>query len=268
MENLESSVSHICQNCGSDLSGNYCANCGQKRTSVNDKSISTLATHFLEEMFTWDSKFFRSVKYLLTRPGYLTHEYVSARIVNYVSPLKMFLFSSLVIFFALVNSDPDQYSGLVTEGGEDDLMQEIILGQESSSDKSKELFADEFNDQFNDNITLYIFVIMFFFSVFLKLVYLPKNYYYSEHIVFTLHFFTFVLWCFLFALIFQNFGDWTILFFLYIVPGFYLLISIKRVYHKTMWKAVIVSMFMTFIYWVLVTGWMIGSVYVSALRAA
>ena len=180
----------------------------------------------------------------------------------------MFLFTSFILFFVMIKSDPDQYKSLVTEGGEDNFMKEFILEEESSSDKSHELFVKEFNDQFNDNITLYIFFIMLIFSFILKIVYLPKKYFYTEHIVFTLHFFTFTLWCFLMGVICQGLGEAIVFFWWYFVPAFYLFFAIKRVYHKTIWKAIIVSMFMTFSYWVLLTCWIFGTVAISAVRAA
>ena len=268
MQNLHSTPAHICQNCGHDLNGNYCSNCGQKSDEVFKKSVFSILGHFFEELFTWDSRFFSSMKYLFLRPGYLTHEYISGRIQKYVSPLKMFLFTSLVLFFIMIKSDPDQYKALVDEADKDDFMREFILSEQNSSSNSKELFVDEFNDQFNDNVTIYIFVIMFLFSVLLKIVYITKNYYYSEHVVFTLHFFTFVLWNFLLGVIAQSLGDISVLMFIYLVPGVYLFLAIKRVYHRTLWKAVIAGMFLTFSYWLLVTGWVIGTILLSAVRAA
>ncbi len=268
MNNEKDNIAHICQNCGADLNGNNCSNCGQKSTAFYDKSIISMVGHFFEEIFVWDSRFFRSIKYLFTRPGFLTHEYISGRIQSYISPLKMFLFTSFVLFFILIKSDPDQYKEIVTEAGDNDFAKEFVLEQQSRSNESKEIFINNFNNQINDNITLYIFVIMFFFSVLLKIVYLPKNYFYAEHIVFTLHFFTFVLWCFLLSVITQKLDDFFVLFFIYIVPAFYLLIAIKNVYHRVYWKAVIVTIFMTFFYWILMTIWIIGTVFLSAVRAA
>lgn len=268
METIESSVEHICQNCGADLSGKYCSNCGQKRSSLHDRSVKSLLEHFIEELFTWDSRFFRSLKYLFTRPGFLTHEYVSSRYQSYISPVKMFLFTSLILFFIMIKSDPDQYKALVTEAEDDNLMKELVLEQQSKSSISTELYIENYNNQFNNNITLYIFGIMFAFSVLLKIVYLPKHYFYAEHIVFTLHFFTFILWCFLAGVVLQGLGDIPLFFFMFILPAIYLLIAIKRVYHRTVWKAVIVTVFLTFSYWILVMIWMIGTVFLSAVRAA
>ncbi|MCC6866370.1 MAG: DUF3667 domain-containing protein [Ignavibacteria bacterium] len=261
-------IEHICQNCGKDLNGKYCSNCGQRGDAVLDRSVLSIFGQFFEEAFDWDSKFFRSVKYLFTRPGFLTHEYISGRINSYVSPLKMFLFTSFILFFIMIKSDPNQYKALVTESDNDDFLKQFILDEQKHSNKPDILYKDEFNNQFNNNITIYIFAIMFLFSIILKLVYLPKNYYYSEHFVFTLHFFTFTLWCFLLAVIFQSLGDFSVLIFFYMVPGVYLFFAVKKVYHKTFWKAILVSLFMTFSFWFLLTSWIFFTIFASAYLAA
>ncbi|HAX49802.1 MAG TPA: DUF3667 domain-containing protein [Ignavibacteria bacterium] len=260
-------ISHICQNCGADLDGNYCKVCGQKGDAAYERSVFSILGHFFEELFTWDSRFFLSVKYLFLKPGHLTHEYISGRHMKYVSPLKMFLFTSFILFFIMIKSEPDQYRSLVTEGSGDNFMGELILEEEETSGVSKALFIEGFNNQFNDNITLYIFAVMLVFSVLLKIIYLPKKYYYSEHVVFTLHFFTFILWCFLLGVAAQDLGEGAIFILIYLLPSIYLFAALKKVYHKTLWKAVLVSMFMTMSYCILITMWIFGTVYLSAVRA-
>jgi hypothetical protein len=263
----ESIAQRNCQNCGADLTGNYCSRCGQKSTAVYDKSLKSLMNHFFEEFFTWDSRFFLSMKYLFTRPGYLTHEYISGRIQSYVSPVKLFLFTSFALFFIMIKTDPDSYKALVTDSDDSDVFKQFVLEQQSQSNESEDLFIDNFNEEINGNITLYLFVVLFLFSVLLKIVYFTKHIFYAEHIVFTLHFFTFTLWSFALGVFTQELSEHFVLLFLYVVPGIYLLIALKKVYHKTLWKAIIVCSFLTSCYWVLITGWVLGTVFISALRA-
>lgn len=259
---------HICQNCGTDLRGKFCFNCGQKAAATYDRSFRSFFEHFTEEFFVYDSRFFRSIKYLFIRPGYLTHEYISGRVQRYISPLKMFLFTSLVIFFILTKIDSDSYKSLVTESTEDtEYLSSFILEQKEASSESEDLFIDNFNEEINGNVTLYIFFIMVAFSVLLKIVYVTKKIYYVEHIVFTLHFFTFVLWCLLLSSLLNFTGDLSVILFLYLVPGIYLFLALKTAYHKSLWGAVLASGFLTFCYWILVTVWALGTIYISALKA-
>jgi hypothetical protein len=267
MKPIEDNIKNTCQNCGANLYGNYCSNCGQKSSAIYEKSLKNILQHFIEELITWDSKFLQSLKYLFFKPGYLTHEYVSGRIVRYISPVKLFLFTSFVLFLIMIKSDPNQYEPLTSGDESENIFRNFILEQENKSEKSKEMYIESFNNYFNDNITLYIFFIMFLFSLILKIVYIPKNYFYSEHIVFTLHFFTFVLWVFFVSIVLQDLGGEVVLFFIYIIPSVYLFFAIKRVYHKSSWKALITASFFSFTYGILITIWILGTIYLSAVLA-
>ncbi len=59
--------------------------------------------HFFEqlvEVFTHaDNRFFRSFKLLITRPGFLTNEYMNGRRKPYLQPVQLFLVANLLFFF-------------------------------------------------------------------------------------------------------------------------------------------------------------------------
>jgi hypothetical protein len=259
---------HICLNCGAELHGEYCSKCGQRASTAYDRSVRSFLEHFFEEFFVWDSRFLRSIKYLLIRPGYLTKEFMAGRMQNYISPLKMFLFTSLIVFFILIKVAPDTYNELVTEGTEDiDYISEFIVQQQNQSGESKDLYMDNFNEEVSNNVTLYIFFIMVVFAVLLKLVYITKKIYLVQHIVFTLHFYSFVLVCLLLSEITPFLDDLSVLLFFYLIPAIYLFIALKTAYHKTVWKALLASCFLTFCYSILVTGWLLATIFISAMKA-
>jgi hypothetical protein len=261
-------ISHICQNCGTDIAGKFCHACGQRASLAYDRSLKSFIEHFFEELFVWDSRALRSIKYLLIRPGFLTHEYISGRVQSYISPLKLFLFTSLISFFIMIKADPDVYSSMVTESdNENDYIASFILEQESQSGESKELYIDNFNEQISGNITIYVFFIMVVFSVLLNLIYITKKIYYVEHLVFTLHFFTFVLICMFVGTFIDAIWDSAVVFFIYVIPAIYLFFALKTVYHKTIWKALLVCSFLTVNYWILVTVWIMGTMFISAMLA-
>ena len=88
----------VCQNCGAPLLGPHCYACGQP--------VSGLVRHFtsilgdaLDSILNIDARVFRTLWPLLARPAYLTCEYFAGRRVRYVSPVRLFVFLSILTFF-------------------------------------------------------------------------------------------------------------------------------------------------------------------------
>lgn len=88
-----------CLNCGAILDGRFCAACGQE---VRDPRPTTkeLLHDIAGELFNWDGKLFSTLRFLVTRPGFLTKELLAGRRVRYLPPLRLYLICS-VTFFAL-----------------------------------------------------------------------------------------------------------------------------------------------------------------------
>jgi hypothetical protein len=92
-----------CENCGAPLYGDHCFACGQPTKGLV-RQFSSILGDFLDTVFNIDSRVLRTIGPLLTRPGYLSLEYFAGRRVRYVTPMRLFLFLSLVGFFAIQGS--------------------------------------------------------------------------------------------------------------------------------------------------------------------
>ena len=89
-----------CENCGTQLTGHYCSQCGQAAIDYR-RSIGHVLLDVLNEFLNWDSKFFASLGLLITRPWRLTNEFVSGKRVRHVHPLRLYLLASVLFFFAV-----------------------------------------------------------------------------------------------------------------------------------------------------------------------
>jgi len=89
-----------CSNCHAVIAGPYCGQCGQSSES-SIKYFWTVILHLLDDVFSFDSRASRTIWPLLTRPGFLTNEYILGRRVHYVPPLRLYLFISIVFFITL-----------------------------------------------------------------------------------------------------------------------------------------------------------------------
>jgi hypothetical protein len=95
-----------CLNCGTALQGPFCHYCGQPDKNFM-RFFPVLLRELLEDFVDWDSRFMRTIKPLLFRPGKLTRDYLDGRRFRYVPPLRLYIFSSIAFFFlaALVTGD-------------------------------------------------------------------------------------------------------------------------------------------------------------------
>jgi hypothetical protein len=92
-----------CLNCGAELQGKYCHACGQENLQIKE-SFGHMMNHAISDYFHFDHQFFHTLKPLLFKPGKLTNEYMAGRRVQYLHPVKMYIFISLVYFVLLFQS--------------------------------------------------------------------------------------------------------------------------------------------------------------------
>src|SRR5437667_3829102 len=89
-----------CENCGTQLRGHWCAQCGQPAIDYR-RSFRYVIVDLLDEFLNWDSKFFRTIGLLLVRPWKLTNAFLAGHRVRYVHPLRLYLLASILFFFAV-----------------------------------------------------------------------------------------------------------------------------------------------------------------------
>ncbi len=95
-----------CLNCGAVVNGKFCHICGQENVEPRE-TFWNLVTHFVYDITHFDGKFFSTVKYLVFKPGFLSREYMRGRRMNYLNPIKMYVFTSaffFIFFFSVVNT--------------------------------------------------------------------------------------------------------------------------------------------------------------------
>jgi len=87
-----------CLNCGTIVEDRFCPHCGQENI-VNRPSFHYLFAHFFEDLFHYDSGFWKTMKFLMLKPGRMVKEYLAGKRKTYVPPVKLYIFISFVTFF-------------------------------------------------------------------------------------------------------------------------------------------------------------------------
>src|SRR5438046_3612435 len=89
-----------CENCGAQLRGHWCAQCGQPVIDYR-RSFRHVIVDVLDSFLNWDSKFFATLGLLISKPWQLTNEFLAGKRVRYVHPLRLYLLASILFFFAI-----------------------------------------------------------------------------------------------------------------------------------------------------------------------
>lgn len=117
----------VCLNCGHMVEERFCPNCGQENIETR-QPFHYLFTHFIEDFTHYDGQFWKTIKYLLFRPGKLTKEYLAGKRQLYVAPVKLYIFVSFITFLL-----PSLFSN-----SEDEHKDKAHASQEIQKEKEKE----------------------------------------------------------------------------------------------------------------------------------
>jgi len=90
----------VCVNCGAIAGGAYCPACGQE-TDVRLPTLRQFMRDATGSLVALDGRLWRTLRALLTQPGFLVREYFRGRRRYYVRPARLFLVTSLILFAVL-----------------------------------------------------------------------------------------------------------------------------------------------------------------------
>jgi hypothetical protein len=89
-----------CANCGTALNGPYCSNCGQKASDYH-RPFWWIFGEFLDSVFGYDSRTFRTIWLLFAEPGEFTRRYNAGQRASLLPPFRLFLIATVVFFVTL-----------------------------------------------------------------------------------------------------------------------------------------------------------------------
>jgi len=95
-----------CLNCGQEITGNFCSNCGQAKI---EKSITlkSVLSDFLQVVLLIESPLFKTVKAMVVAPGKFINDYFNGHRKAFMMPIPFFLFLMTIylVFFHLIGNE-------------------------------------------------------------------------------------------------------------------------------------------------------------------
>ena len=93
-----------CANCGTALNGPFCSNCGQRASDLH-RPIWWIFGEFLDSVFGYDSRTFRTIWLLFAEPGEFTRQYIDGKRASLLPPFRLFVIATLLFFVTLQLTD-------------------------------------------------------------------------------------------------------------------------------------------------------------------
>ena len=211
-----------CLNCGAELTGPYCSQCGQEDHELR-VSLKRLARDFLAEHLGLESKVPTTLWTLVSKPGVLTREYLAGRRVRSLLPLRLYLSASVVYFLLLslpflgqkfnqtlklTGVDAAAIDSARTEAAsrsDTSALTIAVSGRRVASPRAKKIerFVNQRLNRFQtmsteEAVTFFrssfvrympnaVFLLLPVFTLILYLLYRRTGRFFAEHLIFTLH---------------------------------------------------------------------------------
>lgn len=194
-----------CPNCGAPVAGRYCATCGQEQTP--DPTLRAFLGDLADDLFGADSRLWRTLRVLFTRPGMLSVEHRAGRRARYLAPTRLYLIAS-VLFFSAVAFAPVQLvqigwteeaeSGVTVRPGSGVRVQ--TEGMPAVGDSTAGAAAliqraerniERLNDIFVRSLAWTMFLLIPIFAAMVQALFRGQGLLYIQHLVFALHYHAF-----------------------------------------------------------------------------
>jgi len=265
---------NTCITCGTKLKGNYCWKCGEKKLNpAKDYALYKFIEQTVDGFTHFDSKFLRSFKALLFRPGFLTSEFILGRRTLYMKPVQIFIVAS-VLFYFVFPTGSTFYSSVSNMRDGNILKYNVNESLQKRADAdgiSIEAAIKSTNVEAAHRSKAYLFLIIPFWGIAFYFLFFNRIPFLVPHVVFAIHNLAFCILLFLTYLSgFQLFGkgdvnDYEIL----PLVGIFLIytfIAIRKVYQQNIfWSAVKclislgVFLLLFIVYRQLITAWALSA---------
>jgi hypothetical protein len=240
-----------CVTCSAAITQEFCPACGEEKFDRHSFSLKHFLHHASHELFHLDSKVLRTIRYLFTRPGFVTVEYLAGRKSRYVNPLRLYVLCFALAAFLTSTYHPALDFNRAVEQDKTRSFHKLLEKFAGRKGISSEVLIEHLNERlhfyYEGSKILNALAMAWLLAVF----YRKRKWYFGEHAVTALYFLTFtslltmVKWPFWLALGAPTRGTWadilSVIFLMIALP--YLWITLRQLHGESKKKTAVKAVF-------------------------
>lgn len=187
-----------CVNCGAELKGKYCEECGQPAHPTRIK-LRDLWNDFMGRFLSLDTKYLRTIKDLTLRPGVVSKEFVNGNRVRYIPPVSYFVIM-LAILFLLLPVLGMSFSEMLNATQED----LELAGEVTESQRKIQIW---FNEKYEEYMRTFLFLQVPFLALWGKILWRKSRRNFLEHSIVAFYSIGHLLWLTILTVAFYRFTE-------------------------------------------------------------
>ncbi|MFN8008006.1 MAG: DUF3667 domain-containing protein [Terriglobia bacterium] len=186
-----------CPICNTVVLTPFCSGCGERPANPRDLTVQGLLDQFFQAISNIDGRFIRSFRCLVSRPGALTVAYLRGMRLPFIGPFQLFLLTN-VLFFAMqsitkMNVVSSTLESHLHNQDWSSTAQRLVSRRLEAKQTSLDHYAPTFNQANLLHAKTFIILMVLPFALFIPVLFFKKRQPFVAHVVFSLHFYAFLL---------------------------------------------------------------------------
>jgi len=185
-----------CVACGADLSGRYCAACGEAAAHHN-YSLKHFAEEAFETLAHVDGRVFSTFRSLVTRPGVLASNFLAGRRKSQMGPLQLFVVCNVIYFLMQPLTAFAPFTSTLAIQSTARPWHRLASAMVTSKVAARQVTIAEYSRAFDEAAHLQgkslVILMVPLFALGAWVLYGRRRPFYAEHLVFSFYLFAFLM---------------------------------------------------------------------------